>query len=48
MISPDYPNNEEDRLKALGSYHLLDSVEEEDFDNITYLASIICLENPRS
>jgi hypothetical protein len=36
------PNNEIERLKALGSYNLLDTLPEEDFDNITYPASVIC------
>ncbi|RYU96287.1 PAS domain S-box protein [Emticicia agri] len=36
------PVNEKDRLKALKSYNLLDSVNEEEFDRLTRLASIIC------
>jgi PAS domain S-box-containing protein len=42
MIIPPLSLNENDRLKALNSYHLLDTLPEEDFDNITYLASVIC------
>ena len=42
MITSNYPNNEGERLKALDSYHLLDTLQEEEFDNITYLASVIC------
>ena len=36
------PENEAQRLAALKSYHLLDTVEEEEYDRITRLASIIC------
>jgi PAS domain S-box-containing protein len=35
-------NKEQDRLDALKSYHLLDTVEELEYDRITKLASIIC------
>ena len=42
MITPSLPLNENERLKALNGYHLLDTLPEEDFDNITYLASVIC------
>ena len=42
MVISNYPNNEEERLQALASYHLLDTLPEEEFDNITYLASVIC------
>jgi PAS domain S-box-containing protein len=36
------PENEVQRLKALGSYEILDSLSEADFDRITELASLIC------
>lgn len=36
------PENEADRLAALSSYNILDTAEEEDFDELTVLASAIC------
>jgi len=36
------PENEADRLAALQSYHILDTAEEADFDELTALASTIC------
>ncbi|WP_229214988.1 GAF domain-containing sensor histidine kinase [Dyadobacter bucti] len=33
---------EEERITALNSYHILDSLPEKDFDDLTYLASQIC------
>lgn len=38
----EVPNNEEERLQRLRDYEVLDSLEEEDFDNITSLAASIC------
>lgn len=35
-------SNEQDRLKALESYSVMDSLSEKDFDSITQLASYIC------
>src|SRR4051812_43525601 len=34
--------NEDERLNALKSYHILDTAEEKDFDDLTDLASAIC------
>jgi PAS domain-containing protein/two-component sensor histidine kinase len=34
--------NDTDRLEALYSYHILDTAEEKDFDDLTALASVIC------
>lgn len=42
MISPGIPNNEEDRLLALHEYGILDSPDEQAYDDITTLASEIC------
>ncbi|AUC81956.1 ATP-binding protein [Lacinutrix sp. Bg11-31] len=39
MIAPKIPKNESARLKAVNSYQLLDTLPEEDFDNITSLIS---------
>ncbi len=36
------PENEEGRLAALQSYHILDTAEDKDFDDLTTLASVIC------
>lgn len=36
------PENEEDRLKQLASYDILDTLPEQDYDNITKIASEIC------
>ncbi len=36
------PINENERLKALKSYHILDTENEKDFDRFTELASLIC------
>ncbi len=42
MKKPLIPLNEEERLKALRKYNLLDTLPEEDYDHITMLASVIC------
>lgn len=42
MIHPELPPNESDRLDALSSYALLDSLPEKEYDEITALASMIC------
>lgn len=42
MIPASVTENEEDRLKALESYEILDSLPQKDYDDITRLASEIC------
>ena len=42
MKSAEKPENELERLAALDSYEILDTLPEDDYDNITELASIIC------
>lgn len=42
MIRPQIPDNENERLKELYSYELLDTPQESAYDNLTYLASQIC------
>ena len=42
MIYPDFPVNEKNRLLTLESLELLNSTSEENYDNITKLASFIC------
>jgi GAF domain-containing protein len=39
---PRIPDNEEERLASLQSYGLLDTSEEEIFDNITWIAALVC------
>ncbi len=36
------PNNEKERLEALNSYHIMDSLSEQEFNAITKLAASIC------
>ncbi|WP_310991799.1 sensor histidine kinase [Aequorivita marina] len=42
MIKPDFPIDEQQRLEAVRSYQLLDTLPEKDFDNITALTASIC------
>ncbi|MEX2593473.1 MAG: PAS domain S-box protein [Anditalea sp.] len=42
MVSNSIPDNEQERLKALQEYTLLDTLDEKEFDRFTRLASIIC------
>ena len=42
MQIPNLPNNEQQRLQAVFEYNLLDTLPEEDYDNITKLVSSIC------
>ncbi|WP_282086708.1 GAF domain-containing sensor histidine kinase [Aquimarina algiphila] len=42
MISPSIPKNEKERLAAVEKYQLLETLPEEDYDNITSLVSYIC------
>ena len=36
------PTGETERIAALQSYHILDTAEDKDFDDLTLLASVIC------
>lgn len=42
MIKPEIPANDKERIAALMSYSLLDTLPEKEFDDITMLASYIC------
>ena len=42
MPTAPLPHNEDERLAALHSYHILDTATEKDFDELTELASAIC------
>tara|TARA_R110002012_G_scaffold9062_1_gene41618 strand:- start:31878 stop:33083 length:1206 start_codon:yes stop_codon:yes gene_type:complete len=42
LIAPKFPIDEAQRLAAVRSYHLLDTLPEKDFDNITALTANIC------
>ncbi len=42
MIAPKFPVDEQQRLAAVRSYHMLDTLPEKDFDNITELTASIC------
>lgn len=42
MIAAQLPKNEKSRLQSLKSLHILDSLPEQQYDNITELAAFIC------
>lgn len=42
MIEAKLPSNEVKRIKALNSYKILDTLPEEDYDRLTFIASHIC------
>lgn len=42
MIIPEIPKNETERLRALNDYQILDTAPEDNFDEITQLATEIC------
>ena len=42
MIKPTKPSNETQRIQALNQFHILDTQNEADFDDITLIASQIC------
>ncbi len=42
IVKAPLPPNEEERLKTLRHYDILDTLPEQDFDDITLLASQIC------
>ena len=42
MKTPNIPHNESERLRALKSYSVLDTLPEQDFEDITKIASEIC------
>ena len=42
MILPEKPQNELERLKALKSYEVLDTLSEKEYDHLTAIASEIC------
>ncbi|MDC8001759.1 GAF domain-containing sensor histidine kinase [Aequorivita todarodis] len=42
MIFPKFPDNEKERVAELKKYNLLDTLSENDFDNITALVAAIC------
>ena len=42
MIIPEKPHNESERLKALKSYAVLDTLSEREYDQLTLIASQIC------
>ena len=42
MSSAPIPNNEQDRIEALESYNILDTLPEKEYNDIVKLASIIC------
>jgi hypothetical protein len=42
MIPAPLPIDEEDRLKALYGFHILETVEDKVFNSITKIASLLC------
>lgn len=42
MIQPEIPVNEAARLAALSSFSIIDTIAEDDFDNLTLIAAQIC------
>jgi len=42
MVAAQLPTNESQRLQALEAYHVLDTLPEQDFDDLTQLAAHIC------
>jgi signal transduction histidine kinase len=42
MIKPDIHIHEKERLQALDSYSILDTLQEDEYDSLTFLASQIC------
>lgn len=42
MVKPEIPLNESQRLKALKSFNILDTLEEQEYDAITRIAADIC------
>ena len=42
MITIEKPDNEDLRIQALRSYQVLDSAQEQDYDDIVNMASEIC------
>lgn len=42
MKPANIPQNEAKRLENLKSYHILDTLPEEEYDAITKIASVIC------
>lgn len=42
MLIPKLPSNEQQRLQAVSKYNLLDTLPEEDYDNISKLVANIC------
>lgn len=41
MIKPEFPSNEHDRVSALKSYRILDTLPEKEYDALTFIASQI-------